>query len=49
MSLVGDLWGFLRERKKWWLAPVIFFVLLIGLIIVYGGASAIAPFIYTIF
>ena len=49
MSLVIDLWGFLRERKKWWLAPVILVTMLVGLLMVFGGSSAIAPFIYTIF
>ncbi len=49
MSLAQDLWEFLRERKKWWLAPVIVVTMLVGLLIVFGGTSAIAPFIYTIF
>ena len=49
MPLVQDLWEFLRERKKWWLAPVIVVTMLVGLLIVFGGASALAPFIYTIF
>lgn len=39
----------MKERKKFWLAPVIVILLLIGLLIVFGGSSAIAPFIYTIF
>lgn len=49
MSVISDLWGFLSERKKWWLAPVIVVMALAGLLIVFGGGSAIAPFIYTIF
>lgn len=49
MSLLDDLWGFLSERKKWWLAPVILVMTLVGLLVVFGGGSAIAPFIYTIF
>jgi competence protein ComGC len=49
MSLVSDLWGFLRERKKWWLLPMIIVLLLIGILIVMTSGSAIAPFIYTLF
>jgi hypothetical protein len=49
MSLIGDLWSFLRERKKWWLLPVIIVLLFFGVIIVFASGSAIAPFIYTIF
>ncbi len=49
MSLLGDLWSFLRERKKWWLLPVIIVLLFFGFIIVFASGSAIAPFIYTIF
>jgi hypothetical protein len=49
MSLIGDLWSFLKERKKWWLLPVIIVLLFFGFIIVFASGSAIAPFIYTIF
>jgi hypothetical protein len=49
MSVARDLWDFMRERKKWWLAPVMIVLVLIGFLIVFGGTSAIAPFIYTIF
>ena len=49
MDLLRDLWRFLRERKKWWLLPIIVALLLLGILIGFGGASAIAPFIYTIF
>jgi hypothetical protein len=48
-DLVKDLWLFMRERKKYWLAPIIILLLILGLFIVFGGGSAIAPFIYTIF
>jgi len=49
LDLLKDLWGFMRERKKWWLAPIIFFLTLIGYLIVLAEGSIIAPFIYTIF
>lgn len=48
MSLLVDMWRFLRERKKWWLLPIIIVLLLFSILIVFSG-SAIAPFIYTLF
>jgi len=49
MEMLKDLWQFIRERRKYWLAPVILILLLLGLLIVFGAGSAIAPFIYTLF
>lgn len=49
MEFLKDLWGFLKERKKWWLLPIILVLLLIGILIVIGSNSAVAPFIYTLF
>ncbi len=49
MSLVSELWAFMRERKKWWLLPVIVVMLLVGTLLVLAQGSALAPFIYTIF
>lgn len=49
METLKDLWKFMRQRKKFWLAPVIFVLLLLGFLIVIGGGSSIAPFIYTLF
>ncbi len=48
-DLLKDLWGFLRERKKFWLAPIILVVLMLGALIVLSEGSAVAPFIYTLF
>jgi hypothetical protein len=48
-SNVALLWGFLRVRKKWWLTPIVLFLLMMGLIIVLSQGSALAPFIYSIF
>jgi len=48
-SLLKEVWGFLRVRKKWWLAPLFMFLVLMGLVIVFAQGSAIAPFIYAIF
>jgi hypothetical protein len=49
MEFIKDIWQYMKERKKFWLAPIIITVLLFGLLIVLGGSSAIAPFIYAIF
>ncbi|MEM7104276.1 MAG: DUF5989 family protein [Bacteroidota bacterium] len=49
MEFLTDLWGFLKERKKFWLAPMIIVLLLIGVLLVIGGGSSVMPFIYTIF
>ena len=49
MDFLGDLWGFMRERKKFWMAPIIVVMLLLGALIVLGKGSAVAPFIYTLF
>ena len=49
MSVIDDFWGFLKERKKWWLLPMILVLLLFGALIVLTSGSAIAPFVYTLF
>jgi len=49
MSFITDIWKFLKARKKFWIMPVIIVLLLIGILLVLGAGSAIAPFIYTLF
>lgn len=49
MEILKDLYLFMKERKKFWLAPIIIVLLILGLLIVFGGGSAVAPFIYTLF
>ena len=49
LELLKDLWGFMKERKKFWLAPIILVMLVLGGLIVLTQGSAIAPFIYTLF
>jgi hypothetical protein len=49
MEVIKDLWLFIKERKKYWLAPIIIVLLILGVLIVFAGSSAIAPFIYSIF
>ena len=48
-EFLTDLWGFMKERKKFWLAPIIIVLLLLGVLIVLTQGSAVAPFIYTLF
>jgi hypothetical protein len=49
LGIIKEFWGFLRERKKWWLVPIIVFLLLLGVLLVLSEGSAVAPFIYTLF
>lgn len=49
LSLIGELWSFMRARKKFWLLPIIIIMLALGGLIVLTQGSAVAPFIYTIF
>jgi len=49
IRLLADLWLFMRERKKLWLAPVVVLLLLVGVFIVLTQSSALAPLIYTLF
>lgn len=46
---MSELWSFMRVRKKWWLAPLILMMLLVGVLIAFAQGSVLAPFIYTIF
>ena len=48
-GLLRELWAYMRERKKWWLIPVIVILLLVGTLLVFAQGSVLAPFIYTIF
>lgn len=47
--VVTELWQFMRENKKFWLAPIVIVLLLVGALLVAAKGSAIAPFIYSIF
>lgn len=49
IDFLKDLWGFMKERKKFWLAPIILLLVLMGLLIVFTQGTALAPFIYTLF
>ncbi len=47
--LIREFWQFLRVRKKYWLAPIMFFFILLGALIIFTEGSALAPFIYALF
>ncbi len=50
LSLVTEIWAFLKERKAWWLTPIVAVIVLLGLLLVFAQAAGpLAPFIYTIF
>jgi cell division protein FtsW (lipid II flippase) len=49
MEIIKDLIKYIFTRKKYWLAPVIFILLLIGILLIYAASSALAPYIYTLF
>jgi hypothetical protein len=46
---MSELWGFMRQRKKFWLLPVLIVLISVGGLLVFAQGSALAPFIYTIF
>jgi len=48
-SIVQEFWEFIRTKKKFWLAPIIFILLALGALIIFAQGSAVAPFIYTLF
>jgi len=49
LDLLKDLWAFMKERKKFWLLPIILVLILLGALIVLTQGSTVAPFIYTLF
>ena len=48
-SIIVELWAFMRERKKFWMVPIIVIFIAFGLLMVFAQSSAVAPFIYTLF
>jgi len=49
LSVMAEFWLYLKENKKWWLLPIVFFMLLLGALIVFTEGTALSPFIYTLF
>jgi hypothetical protein len=49
MGFLGELWAFMRERRKFWLLPILVMAVLLGALLVLSQGSAVAPFVYTLF
>lgn len=49
MTVLKELWEFIRTQKRYWLAPILIVLVLLGLLLVFAQSSAVAPFIYTLF
>jgi hypothetical protein len=49
LAVIAEFWAFMKERKKWWLAPIVLALLLLGALIILTEGSAVAPFVYTLF
>jgi hypothetical protein len=49
MSLIKEIWLYMRQNKKYWLIPILFILILMSLLLVLAQSSALAPFIYSIF
>jgi hypothetical protein len=49
MAFLREIWAYMRERKKFWLAPILVIMLIFGGLVILAKGSAVAPFIYTIF
>lgn len=47
-AIFGELWRFMRARKKWWLLPIILIIVLFGILMIFAQTSPLAPFIYTL-
>ena len=49
LGIFGELWLFMRQRKRWWLAPILVTLLVLSALIILAEGSAVAPFIYALF
>jgi hypothetical protein len=49
IQVMSELWQFMRENKKYWLAPILLTLVLVGVLLVLAKSSAVAPFIYSLF
>ena len=49
LFIASEIWSYFKARKKWWLAPIIIFLIALGALLVFSQGSALAPFIYTLF
>jgi hypothetical protein len=48
-AIIREFFEFLRERKKWWIAPILVFLVLLGVLVIFASGSSLAPFIYSLF
>lgn len=48
-AIIRELWSFLKVRKKWWITPIVLFLIGLGALLVFAKGSALAPFIYSLF
>ena len=49
ISIFKEFWDFIKARKRYWLAPIIIMLVVLGLVVIFAQTSAVAPFIYTLF
>ena len=49
LSTIVELWEFMREQKKYWMAPIIITLIVVGLLLIVAKGSVLAPFIYALF
>ena len=49
LAIIREFLDFLRVRKRWWIAPILIFLLLLGAMVIFANSSALAPFIYSLF
>ncbi len=49
VAIIREFFEFLRERKKWWIAPILVFLLALGVLVIFASSSTLAPFIYSLF
>ena len=49
LAIAREFWSFLRVRKKWWITPIVLFLVTLGTLLILAKGSALAPFIYTLF
>ena len=49
VAIIRELFEFLRERKRWWIAPILVFMVLLGVLLIFASTSTLAPFIYSLF
>ena len=49
VAIIREFFEFLRERKKWWIAPILVFLVLLGVLLIFASSTTLAPFIYSLF